>query len=66
VVYGSNRNPLYAELAKTTGQTPQWNFHKYLIDRSGKRITSFPSEVNPADKALVFAVEKAMNEKASF
>ncbi len=66
VVYGSSRNPFYAELAKATGQTPQWNFHKYLIDRSGKRISSFPSEVNPGDKTLVLAVEKAMNGKASF
>ena len=61
VVHGSSRNPLYAELAKTTGQTPQWNFHKYLIDRSGKRVTSFASEVAPSDKTLIAAVEKAMN-----
>src|SRR6185369_2396513 len=24
-------NPLYAELAVRTGQTPKWNFHKYLV-----------------------------------
>ena len=63
VVYGSGKNALYADLAKATGQTPQWNFHKYLIDRSGKRIDSFASEVTPGDKALVAAVEKAVNEK---
>ena len=61
VVHGSGQNALYAELTKATGQTPQWNFHKYLIDRSGKRITSFASEVTPGDKTLIAAVEKAMN-----
>src|SRR5438874_2259318 len=30
-------NPLYVELARATGQTPRWNFHKYLVDRSGRR-----------------------------
>jgi glutathione peroxidase len=48
-------------LAKATGQNPKWNFHKYLIDRSGKRVTSFASEVTPGDKTLIAALEKAMN-----
>ena len=34
-VKGSGANPLYQELAKATGQAPGWNFHKYLVDRSG-------------------------------
>ena len=63
VVHGSAKNALYTELAKATGQTPKWNFHKYLIDRSGKRVTSFASDVVPGDKALVTAVEKAINDK---
>jgi glutathione peroxidase len=61
VVHGSGTNPLYTELAKATGQNPKWNFHKYLIDRSGKRVTSFASEVTPGDKTLIAALEKAMN-----
>ena len=61
VVRGNGRNLFYTELAKATGQTPQWNFHKYLIDRNGKRVTSFASEVTPGDKTLIAAVEKAMN-----
>ncbi|NDP58332.1 MAG: glutathione peroxidase [Oxalobacteraceae bacterium] len=62
VVSGPNANALYATLAKSTGKTPQWNFHKYLIDRSGKVITSFPSEVAPGNPALVTAIEKALNQ----
>ena len=66
VVAGTGRNPLYASLAKATGQTPQWNFHKYLIDRSGKVVGSFNSAVSPSDKNLVVAIEKAIGEKAQF
>jgi glutathione peroxidase len=62
VVSGPNANALYATLAKSTGKTPQWNFHKYLIDRSGKVITSFPSEIAPGNPALVNAIEKALNQ----
>jgi glutathione peroxidase len=64
VVAGTGRHPLYASLAKATGQTPQWNFHKYLIDRSGKVVGSFNSAVSPSDKNLVAAIEKAINQKA--
>ena len=60
VVSGTAANPLYASLIKATGKTPAWNFHKYLIDRNGKVVESFPSKVTPEDKQLVGAVEKAL------
>ncbi len=63
VVAGSGRSAFYAALAKATDQSPQWNFHKYLIDRSGKVITSFDSAVNPNDRKLVLAIEKAIAQK---
>ena len=63
VVVGSERNALYAELAKATGVAPKWNFHKYLIDRSGKVIASFPSEVEPGNPQLVAPLEAALNQK---
>ena len=52
------KNPLYADLARTTGATPRWNFHKYLIDRSGQQVLSFDTRVDPNDAALVAAIEK--------
>jgi len=43
-VSADNANPLYATLAAKTGERPRWNFHKYLIDRSGEKVLSFGSE----------------------
>jgi glutathione peroxidase len=57
-------NPLYAELAAKTGQKPQWNFHKYLIDRTGTRIESFGSNVEPGHRDLVSRIERMLAEKS--
>ena len=54
------RNPLYAELARASGAAPRWNFHKYLIDRSGKQVLSFDTRIAPSDPALVAALEKML------
>ncbi len=54
------RQPMFAELARSSGQTPKWNFHKYLIDRNG-RVTSFPSGVEPDSPTLVRAIEAALS-----
>ena len=42
-----NANPLYKKLYQATGVSPQWNFHKYLLDRNGRVVASFPSRVEP-------------------
>jgi glutathione peroxidase len=60
VVKGPGANPLYRQLAQATGQVPAWNFHKYLVDRQGKPVTSFASGVSPTSPELVAAVEKAL------
>lgn len=51
-VAGARANALFRALAQRTGQAPQWNFHKYLIDRSGKQVLSFDSRIAPDDPAL--------------
>jgi glutathione peroxidase len=56
-------NPLYAELLARTGQSPKWNFHKYLVDRDGKQITSFGTKVEPNDTELLGAVERMLAAK---
>jgi glutathione peroxidase len=57
------KNPLYGELSKASGQAPAWNFHKYLVDRSGTRVQSFASQVEPNDPKLVAAIEKLIGGK---
>ena len=56
-------NPLFAELIARTGQTPGWNFHKFLVDRDGNRVVSFGTRVEPNNRELVAALEKLLAEK---
>jgi glutathione peroxidase len=63
-VVAANANPLHEGLAKATGERPRWNFHKYLIDRSGMRALSFPSQVDPESKELVQAIEAMLMAKS--
>lgn len=60
VVSGANANALYRELGQATGRTPQWNFHKYLIDRKGQIVGNYASSVGPQDKRLLSDIERAL------
>jgi len=59
---GLKTNPLYNDLAKATGESPKWNFHKYLVDRSGNKVQSFGTKVEPNDAKLVGAIERLLEE----
>ena len=61
VVRGADANPFYRALAKATGSSPQWNFHKYLIDRDGRRVVAFPSATRPDDPALVQKIDEFLH-----
>jgi glutathione peroxidase len=50
-------DPLYRALATEAGEYPRWNFHKYLLDREGRVVGSFPSQVRPQDPRLLAAIE---------
>ena len=54
---GDAANPLFAELARRTGQWPKWNFHKYLVARDGSTAVSFASKVDPLERAFVTQLE---------
>jgi glutathione peroxidase len=58
-VKGSKANPLYSDLALSTGTEPGWNFHKYLIAPGGKEVYSFATRVEP-DAGEVMSKLKAM------
>jgi glutathione peroxidase len=55
------KNPLYADLAKATGAAPRWNFHKYLVDRSGRQVLSFDTRIEPNDPRLLATREKLLS-----
>ena len=55
-VLGPNAHPIFKELSNKAG-APRWNFNKYLLDRNGKVIRRFDSNVEPMSKALREAVE---------
>ena len=59
-VVGQTANPFFAALARETGSAPKWNFHKYLIDRQGRAVASFPSEVDPLDRRLTGRIEQLL------
>jgi glutathione peroxidase len=59
-VTGAAAHPFYAGLAKAAGQAPRWNFHKYLLDRQGRVVASFPSAVEPLDARLTARIEQLL------
>ncbi len=62
-VTAANANPFHEALAQSTGERPRWNFHKYLIDRSGTRALSFASHVEPESKEIVQSIETLLKAK---
>jgi len=59
-VVGPAANPLFRELAARTGARPQWNFHKYLLARSGEAVGAFPSAVPPGDPRITREIERLL------
>ena len=59
-VTGAAADPFYKHLARVSGETPRWNFHKYLLDRNGRVVASFPSQVPPDDPAFISAIEELL------
>jgi glutathione peroxidase len=64
-VKGSDKTPIYQFLTSpaanpaTVGEI-QWNFTKFLVDRSGKVIQRFEPPVEPQSREMVSAIEKAL------
>jgi glutathione peroxidase len=58
-VIGDGAIPLFKELAAQS-TAPKWNFFKYVIDRKGRVLASFPSKTAPDDPQLMAAVERAI------
>lgn len=59
-VTGDHANPLYKQLASKTGQSPMWNFYKYLILPNGKKVYVFSSDVKPDSDAILGRIKGAL------
>jgi glutathione peroxidase len=58
---GVGQSPVYKIL--TQKGEPQWNFHKYLVDKNGTIVGAFPSKVTPDSAELKQAIEAALAAK---
>lgn len=64
-VKGSDKHPLYQYL---TEQSPypgevEWNFQKYLVDRSGNIVGRFAHRMKPTSPEIVKEVERVLASK---
>lgn len=55
-VNGPGRHPIYQALVGG-GEDIAWNFEKFLISADGSQVQRFGPSVEPADPALVAAIE---------
>jgi glutathione peroxidase len=62
VVKGAGQHPLYGYLTRESGFPGEieWNFAKFLVDKSGRVVARFNAETNPRAADVVAAVEKAL------
>ena len=56
---GAGQSPVYAFLG-ASGNLPAWNFSKYLVDKQGRVVAFFPSDVTPEDPGLRTAIARAL------
>jgi glutathione peroxidase len=64
-VKGSDKHPLYQYLTEKSpfpGEV-EWNFQKYLVDRSGHVVGRFHHRTKPLSPEIVGQVERALSER---
>ena len=65
IVKGEGKHPLYKYLTEpsTAGELAgeiEWNFQKFLVDRSGRVFARFAPKLPPDDPSVLAAIEKAL------
>ncbi|MCG6971497.1 MAG: glutathione peroxidase [Gammaproteobacteria bacterium] len=56
----ANADPIYRTLGDMAGEYPQWNFHKYVLDRQGRLIASYNSRIEPQSKTVIETIERLL------
>jgi glutathione peroxidase len=61
-VKGENAHQFYKWAKKNYGNSavPKWNFHKIIIDKSGKVSETFSSITNPSSKKFIKSIENLL------
>lgn len=60
-VKGEAAHPFYRWAAlQRPGETPRWNFHKYLVGRDGTLAAAFASSIEPTDSRVIAAIERQL------
>ncbi len=57
-VRGREAHPFFRQLAERSDSRPKWNFHKYLINRSGTQVVAFSSLTRPDDRDLLNKIDE--------
>ena len=62
-VKGPESHPFYKWAKENHGKSaiPKWNFHKIIIDKTGKVGETFSSITNPSSKKFIKALETLIN-----
>ena len=63
-VKGSKAHPFYIWAKENHGKSavPKWNFHKILVDKSGKIHETFSSVTNPSSKKFIRVLEELLDK----
>ncbi|MDX1958221.1 MAG: glutathione peroxidase [Leptospiraceae bacterium] len=65
VVVGKNKHPVYKFLIESSSSPNEeiaWNFEKFLLDKKGKTIGRFSSDINPESKEIEDKILQAINQ----
>ena len=62
-VKGDEAHPIYKWVSNNYGSAavPKWNFHKILINKSGKVETTYSSFTKPTSKKIIKKIEELIN-----
>ena len=62
-VKGDQAHPFYIWAKENHGKSavPKWNFHKIIIDKTGKVAETFSSITNPSSKKFKSTIDKLVN-----
>jgi glutathione peroxidase len=57
-VKGRDQHPLYQWLQAKTGEKPDWNFAKYIVNEDGTTVKFYKSSVQPLDPEILEVVNR--------